>query len=87
MRKSPNLRVLIPVLVLIAAALTAVIAVQPARVSGEPNAQRWTPTPTVIPFDDRELSSGGAVEGQAQALAALTDQLCFRLIDGALPIR
>jgi hypothetical protein len=86
MKHSASLRLFIPLL-LVALALAAVIAVQPAQVRGEPFRQMRTPTPTVIPFDERELSSGGAVEGRAQALPTLNEQLCFRLIDGALPIR
>lgn len=85
MKHSTSLRLFIPAL-LVAAALTAVIAVQPARVRGEANAQMRTPTPTVIPFDERDLS-GGAVEARAQTVPTVTEQLCFRLIDGALPIR
>lgn len=87
MKQATSLRVLIPALLLIASALTALLLVEPARVSGEPNPQRLTPTPSAIPFDDRDLSGGTTISGRAQALPTLTDQLCFRLIDGALPIR
>jgi hypothetical protein len=87
MGEKTNLRVLLPALMLLAAALIAVIAAEPARVSGEVGWQMRTPTPTVIPFDDRDLSGQNAIAGRAQAIPTLTDQLCFRLIDGALPIR
>jgi hypothetical protein len=87
MGKKTTLRVLLPALLLLAAALTTVIAVEPLRVSGEVGWRLWAPTPTVIPFDDRDLSGQNAAVGRAQALPTLTDQLCFRLIDGALPVR
>ncbi len=86
MRKTVYLRVLMAALLLMAA-LAAALRAELVRVSGAPTIQRLTPTPSAIPFDDRELSGGSTILGRAQALPSLTDQLCFRLIEGALSIR